>query len=62
MNDPEFKKYYDHLRTTEQRPHVEALTIIARKIVRTMYNVVKSNTMYDQSKFNHKYLSTPAYS
>ncbi len=59
MNDPDFKKYYDHLRTTEQRPYVEALTIIARKIVRTMYNVVKSNTAYDRSKFNHKYLSTP---
>lgn len=59
MNDQDFKEYYDQLRTTEQRPHVEALTIIARKIVRTMYNVVRSNTVYDRSKFSHKYLSTP---
>lgn len=59
MNDDDFKEYYGCLRTTEHRPHVEALTIIARKIVRIMYNVVKSNTAYDRSKFDHKYLSTP---
>lgn len=59
MNDEQFKAYYDHLREKEGRPHVEALTIIARKIVRTMYQVVRSNTTYEPAKFNHKYLSTP---
>lgn len=59
MNNADFKEYYDHLRIREGRAHVEALTIIARKIVRTMYHVIQSNTVYDPSKFGHKYLSTP---
>jgi len=59
MHDPDFKDYYEHLRHDEGRSHVESLVIIARKIVRTMYNVVQSNTTYDRSKFSHKYLSTP---
>ena len=60
MNDSHFKSYYDHLRTDEGRAHVEALTIIARKIVRTMFSVMRSNITYNQSMFSHKYLlSTP---
>lgn len=62
MNDEQFEAYYDHLRKEDKRSHVEALTIIARKLVRTMYHVVRSNTAYEPSKFNHKYLSTPTVS
>lgn len=58
MNNADFRQYYDRLRTDEGRPHVAALTIIARKIVRIMYQVVKTEQPYDRSKFNHKYLST----
>lgn len=55
MNNSDFKEYYDKLREDEGRAHVEALTIISRKIVRIMFSVLQSGTVYDSSKFTHKY-------
>ncbi len=56
MNNADFKAYYEKLRTTKKRAHVEALTIIARKIVRTMFTIIQTGEVYDQSKFMHRYL------
>lgn len=53
MNDEKFKEYYNLLRK-EGRAYVEALIIIARKLVRTMYMVLKTNTPFDPSKFYYK--------
>lgn len=50
MNDPQMKEYYDLLRS-QGRSHVEALVIIARKIVRTMFMVLESGMPYDPLKF-----------
>ena len=55
MNNSEFKKYYTDLREQERKAHVEALVIIARKIVRIMYRLLRENEMFDASKFVHKY-------
>lgn len=55
MNNSDFKDYYDKLRSLEGRAHVEALTIISRKIVRIMYSILQLGTAYDTSKFTHKY-------
>lgn len=49
MHDPDWKKRYDELRK-EGRPHVEALLILGRKIIRTMYVVLKNQTTYDPLK------------
>lgn len=51
MNDPQFKSYYTDLRE-QGRAHVEALIIIARKIVRTMFVILKTNAQYDASRFH----------
>ena len=56
MHDDDFKRYYDHLRETENRSHVESLVILARKIVRTMFRVIQTGEKYDESKFMHKFL------
>lgn len=55
MNNPDFKEYYAALRAKDGRAHVEALTIIARKIVRTMFQVIKTKQTYDPSLFFHKF-------
>jgi transposase len=49
MNDPQFKEYYDELKE-EGRPHVEILLMIARKIVRISYMVLKNNEPYVATK------------
>ena len=46
MNYPEVKNYYAHLKQTG-RNHVEALVIVARKLLRIAFAVLKSNTPYD---------------
>ena len=53
MNDAQFQSYYSELRG-QGRAHVEALIIIARKLVRTMFVMVKTNTTYDASKFHYR--------
>lgn len=52
MNNDAFKKYYDNLREAG-RAHTEALIIIARKIVRTMFTVLQSQTPFDISRFRY---------
>lgn len=53
MNNADFKSYYTELRS-QGRAHVEALVIIARKIVRTMFVVQKTQTPFNASKFHYK--------
>jgi len=48
MNDDRFKDYYDYLRS-HGRGHVEALIIIARKLVRIMAAMTRHHTTYDVS-------------
>lgn len=50
MSNAQFKSYYMFLRA-QSRSHVEALLIIARKIVRIMFKLVETNLPYDPSKF-----------
>lgn len=49
MHDADFKKSYETLRE-EGRAHVEALVILARKIVRIMFHVLTNDTLYDHMK------------
>ncbi len=49
MNDAQFKAYYEALKE-EGRPHTECLLILARKIVRISFMVLKNNTPYDSTK------------
>lgn len=49
MNDPHFKAYYEALKA-EKRPHVEILLMLARKIVRIAFMVLKNKTSYDATK------------
>ena len=51
MHDEAFANYYKHLKA-EGRAHVEALLIIARKIVRIMFKVLETKSVYDPSKFS----------
>jgi len=51
MNDEKFFAYYGHLRA-EGRAHVEALLIIARKIIRIAFKVLETKSVYDPSKFS----------
>lgn len=51
MHDDNFKKYYNHLRD-KGKSYVEALMIIARKIVVIMFNLNKNNECYDASKLS----------
>jgi len=53
MHDEEFKKYYNILRE-QGRAHTEALVILARKIVRTMFIVFKDQTPFNPAKFHCK--------
>lgn len=49
MNYPEYRAYYDTLKATG-RGHKEAVVIIARKLVRIMYCVLKNGVPYDPEK------------
>lgn len=51
MHNDDFKKYYDHLRE-KGKSYIEALMIIARKIVIIMFNLNKNNECYDASKLS----------
>jgi hypothetical protein len=44
------KKYYDYLRQNCGRSYVEAIIIIARKIVRTLYILSEDNSIYSHKK------------
>jgi len=46
FNYPEFNNYYNHLKN-KGRSHVEALNIIARKLLRIAFSLAKNNTVYD---------------
>lgn len=46
MNYPDFKAYYQQLRQ-QSRSHVESLLIIARKLLRIAFVVVRQNIPYD---------------
>lgn len=49
MHSENFKKYYDHLRETG-RSYIEAMTIIARKLVRILFSLTKNNSKFDPAK------------
>lgn len=49
MHSEEFKKYYESLRKSG-RTYVEALVIMARKIVRIMFALVKNKTEFNMEK------------
>lgn len=51
MHDDDFKKYYNQMRAAG-RPHVEAMIIIARKIMRTMFKTLETKLPYDPAKFD----------
>lgn len=51
MHNDDFKEYYDNLRSNG-KSYVEALTIIARKIVIIMFNLNMNNEYYDASKLS----------
>lgn len=53
MHDDNFKKYYTHLRN-KGKSYVEALMIIARKLIVIMFNLNKNNECYDASKISFK--------
>lgn len=62
MNDLDFKMYYEVLRKEYRKAHTEALVIIARKLVRTMYTVLETGRPYDSAHFSHHHrLSTVAH-
>lgn len=46
MNYESFKQYYEQLKS-KGRNHVECLTIIARKLLRIMFSVVKNQTQFN---------------
>lgn len=48
MNDPDFKAYYDRLRA-DNRPHKETIIIVARKLLRIAFNLVKTGQTYDRN-------------
>jgi len=50
MNDPQMKSYYELLRK-QGRAYVESIVIIARKIVRIMFMVLRNNAPYDASQW-----------
>ena len=49
MHDDDFKQYYEQLKQ-EGRKHVEALIIIARKLLRIMFSLLKHNSQYVPKK------------
>ena len=52
MSDASFKSYYDALRA-QGRSYVETLLIIARKLVRIMFRMMKSGQSYDPAQFHY---------
>lgn len=52
-HNEKFKKYYDYLRS-KGKSYVEAMIIIARKLVVIMFNLCKKNEYYDASKISFK--------
>ena len=51
MHDENFKRYYTHLRN-KGKSYVEALMIIARKLVVIMFNLNKNNECYNAAKIS----------
>ncbi|MFH1178612.1 MAG: IS110 family transposase [bacterium] len=51
MHNAKFKEYYQYLKA-QHRSHVEALTIISRKLVRIMFTLSKKQSVYDPSLLN----------
>lgn len=49
MHNEQFRQYYERLRK-ENYSYVESLVVIARKIIRTMFYLSKTNSMYDPEK------------
>lgn len=49
MNDAQFRSYYAELKK-QGRSHVEAMLMIARKIVRLMHHLLTADTAYDPMK------------
>lgn len=49
MNYPEYREYYDQLKANG-RGHKEDTIIIARKLVRTMYILLRDGTSYDKAR------------
>ncbi|NCO46372.1 MAG: IS110 family transposase [Vibrio sp.] len=47
MRDDAFNRYYYYLKKTKGRSHVEALTIIGKKVLRIAYYCLKTGTSYD---------------
>jgi transposase len=50
MTNPDFNKYYYQLKQEKGRKHSEALVITARKLLRIMFTLLKSNTLFDSKK------------
>lgn len=55
MNNQNFRDYYDFLKKEKGRKHTEALTIIARKMIRIMFSLTKNNTVFEPQKFKFCY-------
>ena len=51
LHDAGAKAYYERLRRKEGRPYAESLIIIARKIVRTMFVMMRDRSEYDPTQF-----------
>lgn len=49
MSNAEFKSYYTALRA-QGRSHVEALLIVARKLVRIMFALTRREEQYDPQR------------
>jgi transposase len=49
MNYPDFRKYYDHLKS-QGKSHVEALLTIARKLLRIAFALLKQQQPYDPKR------------
>jgi len=47
MHSPYFKDYYNYLKDVKGRHHVEALTILGKKILRIAYHCLKNNQLFD---------------
>jgi len=56
MNDKTFANYYKQLKDGG-KAHVEALLIISRKIIRIMFKVLETKTVYDPSRFVFKLIT-----
>jgi len=47
MHSPYFKDYYNYLKDVKGRHHVEALTILGKKILRIAYHCLKNNELFN---------------